>query len=327
MTTNEKPKTVDLVIQGGGVKGIAALGAVLALNDAGYEFGRIAGTSAGAIVASLVAAYQRAGEDLHEIEALMRDVDYSKFEDGSFLERHTGLVGPGLELLLRDGMHTGDYVYEWLGPLLEAVNVTTFGDLRIEDPESSLLDYQSYALVVAATDLSRKVVARLPWDYDQYDQPADKQRIVDAVRASMSYPFFFRPFELTTGKGGKCTFVDGGLLANFPITIFDRTDGKTPRWPTYGIKLGATPEFVDKPVTSAFGEANAILNTLTSATHNQYHLDDEGVGRRTVVVDTSGISSLDFSISQQDQKKLFTNGVSAGKAFLQQLASQEEQQD
>ncbi|HEV7648515.1 MAG TPA: patatin-like phospholipase family protein [Actinophytocola sp.] len=41
-------KTVDLVLEGGGVKGIGLLGAVLAMADAGYRFERIAGTSAGA---------------------------------------------------------------------------------------------------------------------------------------------------------------------------------------------------------------------------------------------------------------------------------------
>jgi len=59
---------VDLVLEGGGVRGIALLGAVLRLYDEGYRFPRIAGTSAGAIVAALVVAHQRAGRDLHELE-------------------------------------------------------------------------------------------------------------------------------------------------------------------------------------------------------------------------------------------------------------------
>ncbi|HEY1441635.1 MAG TPA: patatin-like phospholipase family protein, partial [Mycobacterium sp.] len=55
---------VDLVCEGGGVRGIGLVGAVDALAAAGYEFPRVAGTSAGAIVASLVAALQAAGEPL-----------------------------------------------------------------------------------------------------------------------------------------------------------------------------------------------------------------------------------------------------------------------
>ncbi len=312
-------KNVDLVIQGGGVKGIAALGAILPLYDAGYRFNRIAGTSAGAIVAALVAAYQRAGEDLHKIETIMRDMDYGAFKQDSMLEKVAGNVGRGLELLLHDGMYSGDYLYEWLEPLLVNIGVTTFGDLRLDDPEGSMYPYQAYSLVVAATDLSRQVLVRLPWDYDQYGQPADKQRIVDAVRASMSYPFFFRPYQFTTGHGDQVTWVDGGLLANFPVTLFDRNDGRAPRWPTWAVQISATPPFTDKPITSALGEAKGMLDTLMSATNNQYHLDDEGTGRRTITVNTSEVSSLDFGLTPDQASLLFDRGIDAGRKFLQRL--------
>ena len=52
---SDRPK-VDLVLEGGGVKGIGLVGAVLTLSGSGYVFPRVAGTSAGAIVAALVAA-------------------------------------------------------------------------------------------------------------------------------------------------------------------------------------------------------------------------------------------------------------------------------
>jgi NTE family protein len=312
-------KNVDLVIQGGGVKGLAALGAILPLYDAGYRFNRIAGTSAGAIVAALIAAYQRAGRDLHELEGEMARMDYARFKQDSVLEKVAGGVGRGLELLLHDGMYSGEYLYEWLTPLLEGVGVTTFGDLRLDDPDSSMYEYQAYSLVVAATDLSRQVLVRLPWDYDQYGQPAGKQRIVDAVRASMSFPFFFRPYQFTTGQGEQVTWVDGGVLANFPVTLFDRNDGKTPRWPTWCVRISASPPFVDKPLTTAFGEAKALFDTLLSASNNQYHLDDEGIGRREIAVDTSEVSSMDFGLTKEQGQLLFDRGVAAGKAFLAKM--------
>src|SRR5205085_11254575 len=130
-------KKADLVLEGGGVKGIGLLGAVLTLVDAGYTFPRVAGTSAGAIVAALVAAYQKAGRDLHELEDVMRGVDYTRFEDGSVLEKITGRLGEGAELLLHEGMHSGQYLTDWLGPELEKAGVKTFADLRLDDPGSS----------------------------------------------------------------------------------------------------------------------------------------------------------------------------------------------
>ena len=56
----------DLVLEGGGVKGLALVGAVTGLHDAGYAFPRVAGSSAGAVVACLVAALQKAGEPVDD---------------------------------------------------------------------------------------------------------------------------------------------------------------------------------------------------------------------------------------------------------------------
>jgi NTE family protein len=63
---------------------------VLRLYDEGYRFPRVAGTSAGAIVAALVAAYQRAGRDLHELEELLRRIPMLEFVEEPLLQRVTG---------------------------------------------------------------------------------------------------------------------------------------------------------------------------------------------------------------------------------------------
>src|SRR5258708_15645222 len=75
MLTHDSDKHVDLVLEGGGVKNIALLGAVLALSEAGYTFPRVAGTSGGAIIAAAVAAYERAGLDLGGLVDAMKAVD------------------------------------------------------------------------------------------------------------------------------------------------------------------------------------------------------------------------------------------------------------
>ncbi|MCD2196130.1 patatin-like phospholipase family protein [Actinomycetospora endophytica] len=274
--------------------------------------------AAGAIVAALVAAYQRAGKDLHELEDEMRRVQYSKFAEGSLLQRLTGPVGDGLELLLHEGAHSGDYLVEWLEPLLASAGVRTFADLARHDPHDSLGPDERYSLVVHVSDLSRRALVRLPWDYREYGKEPGDQKVVDAVRASMSIPFYFRPVEVTTASG-QVTWVDGGLLSNFPITVFDRTDGGTPRWPTWGVKLSARPTTTaDEPVRTTLGLAVRALQTLT-ADWNRYRLAEEGVGRRTVFVDTSGISATDFDLTQDDQNTLFQNGRTAAARFLRQI--------
>lgn len=306
-------QSIDLVLEGGGVKGIALLGAVLVLADAGYRFQRIAGTSAGAIVAALVAAYQKDGRDLRSLVDVMHDLDYPRFVGDSWPQRMASGAVHG-------GVHSGDYLAEWLTPLLADAGVHTFADLRIPDHGGCLEDHQRYSLVVHASDLSRRALVRLPWDYELYGLTADEQKVVDAVRASISIPFYFRPIQVKTQRG-TCTWVDGGLLANFPITVFDRTDGEAARWPTWGVKLSGRPVAgKDHPVCTAPGIAISCLRTLTSD-WNRHRLDSEGVGNRTMFVDTLNISATDFQLSKGDQQTLFDNGKSTARRFLDEFSS------
>lgn len=315
-------QNVDLVLEGGGVRGIALLGAVLRLYDEGYRFPRVAGTSAGSIVAALVAAQQRAGRDLHELEDVLRRTPLQELVDEPVLQRVTGPVGDGVQLLLRGGMHGTERLTEWVATELAALGVTTFADLRLPpDPDSALLPYQRYGLVVHASDLSRRVLVRLPWDYDRYDLVADDQRVADAVCASAATPFFFRPVQQRTGTGGVVTWIDGALLSNFPITVFDRIDDRSPRWPTWGIKLSGPPVSTpDDPVRTPLGIALTCLRTLMNDESNRYHLDEEGVNRRTIFVDADDVPALDFSLTQATRDDLFRRGVRAAERFLARVA-------
>lgn len=310
----------DLVMEGGGVKGIGLLGAVVELAEQGWTFPRIAGTSAGAIVGSLVAACVHTGRDVGALVEVMERLDYRQFRDPSFLG-HFGPVGRGLDLLVHDGIYQGEYLSEWLEEELAKLGVRTFADLRIDDdPDTSLAPHERYRLVVMASDISRGQLVRLPWDYQHYGLAADEQKVADAVRASMSVPFFFRPVTMSASGpsgGGKVTLVDGGMLSNFPIETFDRTDGRPPRWPTIGLKLSARPSArqISRPVDGPFDLALACLRTLLDA-HDAYHLDELRVAERTVFIDTSTVSSLDFDIDAEQQQQLYQRGRAAAAAFL-----------
>jgi len=314
-----KGPKVDLVLEGGGVKGIGLVGAVLKLSESGYVFPRVAGTSAGAIVAALVAAHQVAGKPLKNIEAIMASIDYNKFQDEGRLERFTGVPGKVVALLLHMSIAKGDYLVEWLGNVLADLGVHTFADLAIsdaDDPGTGLPVDQRFRLVVHTSDISRGALVRLPWDYRYYGKDPAAMRVVDAVRASMSIPFFFRPVSFST-HAGKVTWVDGGMLSNFPITVFDRTDGKAQRWPTWGVKLSARPAAVqvDRPAGNDFQLAKSCLQTLMAG-WDRYHLDDEDVTARTVFVDCGTMSSINFAITAPEQSQLFDGGRSAATAFV-----------
>jgi NTE family protein len=276
--TGERELNADLVLEGGGVKGIGLAGAILVLAEAGYRFPRAAGTSAGAIAAVLVASIEKSGQDMTVLRDYLSDIDYQQFMQAGPVQRAFERVGgrfaEGCELIFRPGLYSGDYLRAWLGAKLAACGVETWADLAIsasDDPGMSLPECQRYRAMVHVSDISRGTLARLPWDYsDFYGLPPDAQDVIGAVRASMSIPFFFAPVRTVakpshalmpdgstvTWPGGTVTWVDGGMLMNFPISAFDRVDGAAPRWPTIGIKLSAEPgvQPADVPVQTTMQE-------------------------------------------------------------------------
>jgi NTE family protein len=306
----------DLVFEGGGVKGIGLVGAYSVLCDADYTVHRIAGSSAGAIVGALIAA----GMEPKELEIVMRTIDYGRFQDEGFLD-HLGNVGKGMSILFEKGIYEGRYLHEWLDGLLTALGKRTFGDLRIDDPNSSLPPEKAYRLVVMTSDVSRGVLVRLPWDYARYGLKADDQLVADAVRASMSIPIFYEPVRfMGRDEGGKevrSFMVDGGMLSNFPIGVFDRTDGKPPRWPTFGIKLSARPHANQErfKVKGTLGLARAMVGTMTNF-HDQMHIDDPSVLARTMFVDTGAVKATDFDLDELTQDMLFEKGRRGAGKFL-----------
>jgi NTE family protein len=312
------PLLTDLVLEGGGVKGVGHVGAVMRLVEAGYSFPRVAGTSAGAIVGALVAALEQAGEPLSRLEDLMRSLDFRRFPDRGLSGRLAWFLGDAVSLLVEDGLYEGDYLRKWLGGVLAGLGVRTFGDLRLPpDPGSDLPESRRYRLLVTGSDLSRQQLVRLPWDYGDYGLDPDSQRVVDAVRISASIPLFFEPVHLKAAAGRVSTLVDGGVLSNYPIALFDRQDGRPPRWPTFGVKLSARlgDRPITRPVRGPLAVGLATVETLLSASDAAY-VDDPCVRRRTIFVDSSGVSPVDFDISTARRDRLYAGGRSAAESFL-----------
>jgi NTE family protein len=304
----------DLVLEGGGVKGIALVGAVTVLEERGYRFHRIAGTSAGAIVGALLAAGVRASE----LQRVVAGIDYRRFRDARGVARF-GLPGQLLSLLLHSGIYHSGEMTGWLRAKLEARDVRTFADLRLDDPGGSLAPEEAHRLVVMASDLSHGALRRLPWDYDRYGKDPDEVDVVEAVRASMSIPYFFRPVRVRDRVAQADTWlVDGGILSNFPIDVFDRRDGSLPRWPTLGVKLSARPDAmqgVRNKITGPLTMTRAMLDTM-SGFHDRGHLDDPDVLARTIFVDTGKVRTTDFDLDETTQRWLFDRGRTAAERFL-----------
>jgi NTE family protein len=318
-------KRADLVLEGAGVKGIGLVGAVATFAEAGYRFPRVAGTSAGAVVGAFLVALQRAGEPLSRLEDIARTLDYRRLRDRGPVGRVAGPLArlvDGFSLAFDGGVFEGDYLRSWVAGSLSDLGVTTFGDLRVDDADSALPAAQSYALVVTASDVSRRRFVSLPWDYHLYGLDPDEARVADAVRASASIPFFFEPVTLRArdehGAQLVSTLVDGSVQSNFPVAMFDRADDRPPRWPTFGVRLSMRPagRVHTHEVRGTVSLALSLVETMLEACDAQ-HIDDPCVQARSVFVDASGVSPVDFGITDEQQEQLLGAGREAAVGFLQ----------
>jgi len=287
----------DLVLEGGGMKGIGLGGAITALMRAGYGFPRVAGTSAGAIAGALLAA----GIDARGLTDAMARLQYARVPDRGLPK--IPILSEGISLLHSAGAYEGDYIHGFVRDELERLGVTTFGDLKRD------------ALVVTATDITRGRLLRLPWDYESLGLDPAEQLVADAVRASISIPLFFEPVRLADRE-----LVDGGVLSNFPIEMFDRPK---PRWPTFGVKVipdqpDANTLFFPGLSLPRLPPVRLLERVVTTAIlgHDQTYLDQPCVRRRAIQVDTSAVGVVEFGCGEDKRAALVANGEQAARQFL-----------
>ncbi len=117
----------DLVLEGGGVKGLGTAGAVMGLLDAGWTFPRVAGTSVGA----LAAAFAAADADAATFRAVLDRLELRRIPDR---RAPLPLISEGLSLVTERGAYAGDWIHRWLRRELDELGVRTFADLRRDDP-------------------------------------------------------------------------------------------------------------------------------------------------------------------------------------------------
>ncbi len=321
MTGGPEPtvsQRADLVLEGGGVKGVAFGGVLSVLAEHGFRFERVAGTSAGAITAALVAAYQRAGEPITRLRDAIETLDLARFPDSSRWGRMLGPLSPVADvasLAFLGGLHEGQYLEDWLTGVLADLNVSTFGDLRREDAGSALARDHEYGLVVVTSDLSRRRMTLLPWDFGVYGLDPDEQSVARAVRASAAIPFYFRPVDYG-GRRGKVSLVDGGFLSNYPITIFDQPEPSAARWPTIGARLSARED--DRPTRPVRNALQVGLALVDTAMHgiDARHVDDPDTIARTIFVDVGPVRSTDFDLGAERRADLVRRGEAAARKWL-----------
>jgi len=320
----------NLVFEGGGVKGIAYVGAVEVLEKKRIlkNVRRVAGTSAGAINALLVGLQF----SIPEMREVLWNLDFNSFMDDSW-----GIVRDGKRLLEEFGWYKGDFFRDWIGNLLERKTGNrhaTFGDIQ----RSSRNFKEIYFL---GTNLSTGFSEVFSYEH------TPRMCVADAVRISMSIPLFFAAKRSLRGD----LYVDGGVLQNYPIKLFDREKyvvdhGRTTDYygahneklkemgkevspyvynnETLGFRLDSAKEiavFRDhaeqerRTVDDFFSYAWALVETILEAQQSIHLHDDDW--QRTVYIDTLGVKTTDFGLSDEMKRKLVNSGREGVTKYLE----------
>jgi len=308
-------RKADAVFEGGGITGIALVGALQGFEEAGFHWQNVAGTSAGAITAALVAV----GYSATELKEIMdTQVDFPKLLDAAGIGK-LWVLGPWLSFLVTKGMYQGDYFLNLMRKLIaekKGKQRVTFADLIMDKvPGDSEEDYQKkyrHKLQVVASDISRNEMLCLPQDIDKLGLGGlDDLEVALAVRMSMSIPFLFKPVIMRE-RGKQHWIVDGGMLRNFPIDLFDSPAGQKPPWPTFGFLLCEGPH--DEHIRDPISWARAMVNTMITA-HDRKALE-RADKHRIVKIPVGKYSANNFELEAKDRAWLYNSGYQAARQFL-----------
>jgi len=292
-------KLLNMVFQGGGVRGSAYPGCLSVCEIEGYTPNQMAGTSAGAIMAALVAV----GYNASECKQILEDTDYKNFCD-KWWTNSIPFIGSLITALWEDGLYRGKYFRNWIAKLLQDKGVTTFGDLKTKD---------GYKLRVIASDISNSRGVVIPDVLDElYGVNPDKFPVADAIRMSMSIPFFFKQYTIKDKMNRKVYFVDGGMACMLPIFLFKDSGIRTVGF----ILQDKDKNKKYKEVTGPYDYVCGLIDFISGGADYLY-INPEDWKNRIVSVDTLGVSTTNFDITTYEKEMLYMSGVNAASEFFE----------
>jgi len=289
---------IDAVFEGGGMRGIGIVGAINCMEHHDYEFQRVAGSSAGAVIASLIAA----GYSARQIRKMLVEISFLKFMDKDKLQR-IPILGKPLGIIKEKSIYSGDYLQSFMDNLLKQKGISKFKDV---------FKNGEYKLKIIASDITNKKSLVIPDDLPNYGIDPMEFSIAKAVRMSSSIPFYFKPVKLHT-PSGIAYIVDGAVTCNFPLNIFDVDS--IPRWPTIGFRFDVADDNMNILKTNdSLSFIIAVAQTMCKRNINEY-LNEENL-IRSIIIPTYGIAPTDFNLSRSTLTQLYKSGYISAKEFL-----------
>jgi NTE family protein len=322
----------NLVLEGGGIRGLAYPGALQVLEEKSIlkNIESVAGTSAGAIIALMVGI----GYNSHEIDSVFRSLKIQQFNDGK------NIFSKIRRLKKEYGIFKGDKFEKWLGRLIQNKtgdpNTTFFQLHQLHIANSNFKD-----VYCTGTNLSKQKLQIFSWQHTPFMQ------LKTAIHISGSIPVYYKAVAIDSGwnkvqANNKINFdlyVDGGMINNYPINIFDTClNGKSPldcenikyNSQTLGLKLERPEQIVqfDNGITSitphsisTFKDYKLALINLLQETLARKNVDLKNERGRTIYISYGNVFGKIRKVSDEEKTELFNNGVNAAQKFFKDINS------
>lgn len=288
----------DGVFEGGGVRAIGFIGAVCCLEDRGYLWNKLAGTSAGGLIAALLSA----GYSGKEMKKMLDSLNLKNFIDN----KKSGKIpylNSLISLIMKKGIFSSIAIEKFIQKSLESKGITRFKDIS-KNGESKLK--------IIASDTTRNEMLILPDDLIKYNIDPMEFSIAKAVRMSIAIPFYFTPSILKEGNNTSY-IADGALTSNYPVWLFDSET--SPRWPTFGFKFtDIKPSYYSAGKKNLISYAMDVVNTALDNHEERFIKNQDKV--RTIYIPTLGVQATDFDIDMNMKRRLYDEGYKAAELFL-----------
>lgn len=310
----------NLVFKGGGVRGIAYMGALEKLDDFGVIEGieRVAGTSSGAIAATIVSFRLSVAETLD----IFNTLDLSRVPQknvGGKREKILTIANTGSykRLFENFGWYSSEYFYQWISQV-----IGRFCDDNMRATFNDFAEAGFRDLFIVASNISR----HRPEVFSLKTTP--DVAVADAVRLSMSIPLYFEALRFDGSHFGDGDYyVDGGLYDNYPLELFDdKSYVRNPakyyegvNWETLGLFLEP-----DEYKYADVVEFPKNLWEFVALTGKNYYDAHQMAGlrenllekKRTITISDCGVSAVDFDIKPGSE--IYTRLYEAGRQAVEQ---------
>jgi NTE family protein len=306
-----RPVIKNLVFEGSGIRGIAFCGSITEMETRNLmkHVEKVGGTSAGAIMAMAISL----GYSGTEIQGIIGGTNFKKFNDGRYI-----FMGGINRTNKYFGWYRGNRFEKWLDEVIE--RKTGDPDITFEE----LYNKGFRDLYITGTCLNKQELVY----FSRFTYP--KMRIKDAVRISMSVPIYFEAVFINANgkiirhphqKQGLDVMIDGGLIGNFPICMFDSAGKSNPY--TVGFRIDSDKQINndkgDKaiaplPVTNFNQYLGALYNmTIENLNRQPLTADD---WQRTVSVSDGSIGPRIRKLTPAEIQLLITNGKDAARNYF-----------